>query len=165
MFYVTGEHYTYMQDDALSWFFLICIVLPNVVFIVYWVICMRLAVLKMIHKKNLNRNLFMVVAFSKPEVFYEVHMKEEEELALKNAVKVVPDDKLQDEIETEKNAVTVAQLLGKKKGKTNKKDGKKKKKKDASQIEQNFDGGATARSMKVHPEPTEKEGQDTVNVD
>ena len=108
MFYVTGEHYTYMQDDALSWFFLICIVLPNVVFIVYWVICMRLAVLKMVHKKNLNRNLFMVVAFSKPEAFYEVHMKEEEELALKNAVKVVPDDKLQDELETEKNADTVA---------------------------------------------------------
>ena len=37
MYYVTGEHYSYMDNNGLAWFFLVFIVTPNAVFILYWV--------------------------------------------------------------------------------------------------------------------------------
>ena len=54
MYYVTGKNYNYMQNDGVSWFFLVCIVLPNLIFLIYWVISMRIEVIKTIHKLFLD---------------------------------------------------------------------------------------------------------------
>ncbi len=83
MYYVTGKYYDYMKIDGVSWFFLICIVLPNLVFLVYWAFYMRIEVLKNIYKickdKNLNPMIFKVLAFTSAENFYENYIKKEEE--------------------------------------------------------------------------------------
>jgi hypothetical protein len=68
MYYVTGKNYDYMKLDGVSWFFLICIVLPNLVFLVYWALNMRIEVLKSVYKitkdiKYLNPIIFKIVAF------------------------------------------------------------------------------------------------------
>ncbi len=67
MYYVTGKYYDYMKVDGVSWFFLICIVLPNFVFLVYWAFNMRIEVLKSFYKifkgKELNPIIFKIVAF------------------------------------------------------------------------------------------------------
>jgi uncharacterized membrane protein len=52
MFYVTGRHYDYMNNDALNWFFLALILLPNLIFTVYWALQMRIEILKELHKFN-----------------------------------------------------------------------------------------------------------------
>ena len=82
MYYVTGKNYSYMQKDEVSWFFLICIILPNFIFLIYWGLSMRLEVLKTvwrIHKeKNLSPWMFKIVGFMRPESFYEKYIKEEE---------------------------------------------------------------------------------------
>jgi hypothetical protein len=83
MYYVTGRSYDYMKINGVSWFFLICIVLPNFVFLVYWVLCMRIDVLKAVYKifqdKNLNPVLFKVIAFMSAEDFYEKYIRKERE--------------------------------------------------------------------------------------
>ena len=83
MYYVTGRSYDYMKINGVSWFFLICIVLPNFVFLVYWVLCMRIEVLKAVYKifqdKNLNLVLFKVIAFMSAEDFYEKYIRKERE--------------------------------------------------------------------------------------
>ena len=83
MYYVTGRSYDYMKINGVSWFFLICIVLPNFVFLVYWVLCMRIEVLKAVYKifqdKNLNPVLFKVIAFMSAEDFYEKYIRKERE--------------------------------------------------------------------------------------
>jgi hypothetical protein len=67
MYYVTGKYYDYMKINGVSWFFLICIVLPNLVFLAYWGLNMRIEVLKSVYKiskdKNLNPIIFKIVAF------------------------------------------------------------------------------------------------------
>ena len=78
MYYVTGRHYTYMSNQAVSWFFLACIVLPNLIFIAYWLYHMRLEVLKELYKKNVQPCLFATVAWTGRDAFYEKHMREEE---------------------------------------------------------------------------------------
>jgi hypothetical protein len=83
MYYVTGRSYDYMKINGVSWFFLICIVLPNFVFLVYWVLCMRIEVLKAVYKifqdKNLNLVLFKVIAFMSAKDFYEKYIRKERE--------------------------------------------------------------------------------------
>lgn len=83
MYYVTGRSYDYMKINGVSWFFLICIVLPNFVFLVYWILCMRIEVLKAVYKifqdKNLNLVLFKVIAFMSAEDFYEKYIRKERE--------------------------------------------------------------------------------------
>jgi hypothetical protein len=83
MYYVTGRSYDYMKINGVSWFFLICIVLPNFVFLVYWVLCMRIEVLKAVYKifqdKNLNPVLFKVIAFMSAKDFYEKYIRKERE--------------------------------------------------------------------------------------
>jgi hypothetical protein len=78
MYYVTGKNYSYMKIDGVSWFFLVCIILPNAIFLIYWGLSMRLEVLKTIwriHKdKNMKPWIFMVLAFSSSEKFYENHI-------------------------------------------------------------------------------------------
>ena len=76
MYYVTGRHYTYMDNQGVSWFFLICILLPNVVFLLYWLHHMRIEILKILYRANVNPKLFMIVAFQKRESFEEAYMKD-----------------------------------------------------------------------------------------
>ena len=81
MYYVTGKHYTYMSNQGVSWFFLVCIVLPNLIFLVYWAYHMRLEVLKALYSKRerLRPWMFKAVAWDSFEGFYERHMRQEEE--------------------------------------------------------------------------------------
>ena len=79
MFYVTGSHYSYMNNQYLSWFFLACIVVPNVIFLAYWAFNMRLEVIKEVHKKNFNHWIFKSFACQSSEKFYDMYMREEEE--------------------------------------------------------------------------------------
>jgi hypothetical protein len=59
-----------------SWFFLICILLPNVVFLLYWLHHMRIEILKILYRANVNPKLFMIVAFQRRESFEEAYMKD-----------------------------------------------------------------------------------------
>ena len=52
MFYVTGAHYTYMNNVALGWIFMFFILGPNVLFFVYWINHMKLEVLKILYVKT-----------------------------------------------------------------------------------------------------------------
>ena len=80
MYYVTGKHYTYMSNQAVSWFFLVCIILPNAIFIAYWVYHMRLEVIKGLYKKDLRPWMFKAVAWTSQASFYDRYMREEEEM-------------------------------------------------------------------------------------
>ena len=80
MFYITGKHYNYMKTDWLSWFFLVILVLPNLVFMVYWAHHMRIEVLKMAHKKNVKSIIFKIIACKDPEKFYQQYIQPEEEM-------------------------------------------------------------------------------------
>jgi hypothetical protein len=83
MYYVTGRYYSYMKINGVSWFFLICIVLPNFVFLIYWALSMRIEVLKIVYNisksKNLNPWIFKILAFMSSEEFYEKNIKKDEE--------------------------------------------------------------------------------------
>ncbi len=96
MYYVTGKNYTYMQNDGVSWFFLVCIVLPNIIFLVYWGLSMRLEVIKTFYKlyqdKKVKLWMFKTIAWTSPEAFYENHIREDEEFALKNKQIIIDAD-------------------------------------------------------------------------
>jgi hypothetical protein len=96
MYYVTGKNYSYMKIDGVSWFFLVCIILPNAIFLIYWGLSMRIEVLKTIwaiHKqKNLSPWIFKLLAFTSSEAFYEVHIKKDEEFARENRQIIVDKD-------------------------------------------------------------------------
>lgn len=53
LFYITGAHYSYMDNNILKWFFLICLVVPNVLFFVYWVVFMHLEFAKIFVEKSI----------------------------------------------------------------------------------------------------------------
>jgi hypothetical protein len=78
MYYVTGKYYSYIKIDGFSWFFLICIALPNFVFLIFWVISMRIEVLKIAYNicktKNLKPWIFKTLAFMNAETFYEKYI-------------------------------------------------------------------------------------------
>ncbi len=61
MFYITGTHYSYMDDEALKWFFFMLIVIPNALFILFWLYHMRIELLKLVHARN-NPALFRIVS-------------------------------------------------------------------------------------------------------
>jgi hypothetical protein len=46
MFYVTGVHYTYMNGDGVKWFFLLIILVPNIIFLIHWLNQFRIEMLK-----------------------------------------------------------------------------------------------------------------------
>ena len=96
MFYVTGRNYTYMKIDGVSWFFLVCIVLPNLIFLVYWALSMRIEVIKTVYKllqdKKLKVWMFKTVAWTSPEAFYEKYIREDEEFAEKNKQIIIDAD-------------------------------------------------------------------------
>ena len=52
MYYVTGQHYSYMDNNGLAWFFLTFIVTPNIVFLLYWVYFMRVEILKEVYNRK-----------------------------------------------------------------------------------------------------------------
>lgn len=53
LFYITGSHYHYLDGKhGLSWFFLICILLPNIIFVAYWIVKMRVEILKAMLEKR-----------------------------------------------------------------------------------------------------------------
>jgi hypothetical protein len=85
-----------MKIDGVSWFFLVCIILPNAIFLIYWGLSMRIEVLKTIwaiHKdKKLKPWMFKVVAFTSSEAFYETHIKKDEEFAVENRQIIVDED-------------------------------------------------------------------------
>lgn len=49
MFYVTGTHYEYMNKDSIKWFFLFLILVPNIIFFIYWLKLMFIELLKLAH--------------------------------------------------------------------------------------------------------------------
>lgn len=63
MFYIVGQHYTYMDNDGVKWFFLLCIVTPNICYFVYWGLYMRLEILRQLVRKN-KRKLFKIASFN-----------------------------------------------------------------------------------------------------
>jgi hypothetical protein len=85
-----------MKIDGVSWFFLICIVLPNFVFILYWGFSMRIEVLKAVYKickeKNLNLMIFKILAFTSAENFYDKYIRKEEEFEQENKQIIIDAD-------------------------------------------------------------------------
>ena len=65
MFYVTGQHYAYMEGDAVSWTFLTLLVVPNILFFGFWVLKMREELLKMLYKLD-KPLLFRLLAWMSP---------------------------------------------------------------------------------------------------
>jgi hypothetical protein len=53
LFYITGQHYTYMNNDILKWFFLVFLVVPNIIFFGYWIIFMHLEFAKYVVVKSI----------------------------------------------------------------------------------------------------------------
>ena len=37
MFYITGTHYSYMNNNGIRWFFMLLIIIPNIIFLLYWI--------------------------------------------------------------------------------------------------------------------------------
>ena len=37
MFYITGTHYSYMNNNWIRWFFMLLIIIPNIIFLLYWI--------------------------------------------------------------------------------------------------------------------------------
>ena len=75
MFYVTGSHYSYMENDGASWFLLIVLILPNLVFFIYWFTKMRIEILKIVY--NLKRPwLFKIIScgVERYELFAEKYL-------------------------------------------------------------------------------------------
>jgi hypothetical protein len=108
MYYVTGRHYTYMSNQAVSWFFLTCIVLPNLIFITYWLYHMRLEVLKAIYKKNVKPWMFATVAWTGRDEFYEKYMREEEAAMAKGKQRIV--DAIDDKASGTKDEISLDQI-------------------------------------------------------
>jgi len=61
MYYITGSHYTYMNNNGLKWFFLVCLVIPNLMFFLYWLINMALEIMREGHKRG--KKIFRVMTF------------------------------------------------------------------------------------------------------
>lgn len=78
MFYVTGVHYNYMNSDALRWFFLLVILVPNILFFGYWLKYMRIEALKIVFTKNTK--LFRMASFGmyKDNEFHLKYMANDE---------------------------------------------------------------------------------------
>ena len=94
MFYVTGTHYSYMNNQGVSWFFLLLLLFPNIVFFSYWVMMMRIEILKELHKLNMPK-LFRVLAFEHAEVFYEKYMKQDDAMALEQEQKILTKEEIE----------------------------------------------------------------------
>ena len=52
MFYVTGRWYDYMNKYGLKWFFFFTIVIPNILFLAYWLYYMGIELIKVLIDKK-----------------------------------------------------------------------------------------------------------------
>ncbi|CDW73142.1 UNKNOWN [Stylonychia lemnae] len=77
MFYITGKYYKYMENDGVKWFFLICIALPNAIFLGYWTYNMGIEFLKLILQQN-RPKLFRLLTCARVDItrFKRKYMKE-----------------------------------------------------------------------------------------
>jgi hypothetical protein len=83
-------------------------VLPNLIFIAYWLYHMRLEVLKAIYKKNLGSCLFATVAWTGRDAFYDKHMREEEAAMTKGEQRIV--DAIDDKATGTKDEISLHQI-------------------------------------------------------
>lgn len=114
MYYVTGKYYDYMKIDGVSWFFLVCIVLPNFVFLIFWVLSMRIEVLKTVYtiwkSKNLKPWMFKVAAFMSAEEFYEKYIRKDEEFEEETKQIIIDADPPEGEVKVEDVAIEVTAI-------------------------------------------------------
>jgi hypothetical protein len=75
LFFVTGSHYTYMDNEGVSWFFLLFLAVPNIFFFLYWGYHMKFEILKLIYKLN-RPKLFKFIACTKREKFYRLYLRD-----------------------------------------------------------------------------------------
>ena len=52
MFYVTGSHYDYMDNDTVKYIMLVIVAAPNLIFLLYWLYHMRTELMKELFKKK-----------------------------------------------------------------------------------------------------------------
>ncbi|CDW73676.1 UNKNOWN [Stylonychia lemnae] len=77
MFYVTGSHYNYMDSESLKYFFLLLILIPNLLFLIYWMYHMRIELLKILFVKNKTIYTYMSCNLYKDEDFERMYMSAE----------------------------------------------------------------------------------------
>ncbi len=72
MFYITGKNYDYVDNQGISWFFLVCIALPNILFVLYWAYYMRIEIMKKIYLALGEKypRLFTLLACQTANSFY-----------------------------------------------------------------------------------------------
>jgi hypothetical protein len=83
-------------------------VLPNLIFIAYWLYHMRLEVLKSIYKKNVRPWMFAAVAWTGRDAFYEKYMREEEAAMAKGEQRIV--DAIDDKASGTKDEISLDQI-------------------------------------------------------
>ncbi len=67
-----------MQRDGINWFFLLCLVIPNLLFMGYWAWGMRIEVIKEIETRVSSDLVFTVISCMKRERFRERYLKKED---------------------------------------------------------------------------------------
>jgi hypothetical protein len=79
LFFITGTHYTYMDKNALRWFFLVCLIIPNMVFLLYWFFNMNVELLKELYGRKLLYFKIATCGLLNPEKFKQKYMLTREE--------------------------------------------------------------------------------------
>ena len=69
MFYVTGQHYDYMNNDTAKYFLLFVVSSPNIIFVLYWLHHMRIELMKELFKKK----FFFLIRFLNIRKYNEDH--------------------------------------------------------------------------------------------
>jgi len=76
---VTGSHYGYMDNDFLNYFFLIVIIIVNLLFFIYWLYHMRIEFLKILYVKNKAIYKLLTCNYYKDEDFEAKYMSKDRE--------------------------------------------------------------------------------------
>lgn len=82
LFYVTGNHYSYMDNNGLKWFFLLFILIPNIAFFSFWLYHMRLEILKQIYLKSSRLFRLITCGCINPAEFEAQHIKPKRDLEI-----------------------------------------------------------------------------------
>lgn len=77
MYYVTGIHYTYMQGDGVKYFFLLIVVLPNLIFLYYWCNMFRIEMLKIALMRGRGTFKMLTCGLIDVDEFEKTHMLED----------------------------------------------------------------------------------------
>ncbi len=79
MYYVTGQHYDYMDNDTIKYFILMLVATPNVTFFIYWLYHIRIEILKELFKKKYFSFIALLTLRKyNPNLFYEKYLKHDE---------------------------------------------------------------------------------------